>query len=171
MSEREQQLSDLAKLCAQRLLGSQQKLVFAESCTSGLLAATISQNPGISAHFCGSFVTYRESLKIDALGVDPNTLEQHTAVSEQTSGEMLAGAFDRCSESSIGIAITGHLGPNAPGNLDGLVFIAGGFADGSRSVQKRVELQAQNRQQRQYEAAIAAFMQLQSLLSETSADI
>ena len=157
-------LDQTARQCASLLGESQHKLVFAESCTSGLLAATISKVPGISQNFCGSFVTYRESLKIDSLGVQAETLSQFTAVSAQTSTEMLAGALQRCSESTVGLAITGHLGPNAPSELDGQIFIACGTSDDSQVV--NVKLQSQNRQDRQIEAAIAALQQLNSVLAK-----
>lgn len=160
------QLDNTAVQCASLLANSTHKLVFAESCTSGLLAATISKVPGISQHFCGSFVTYRESLKIDSLGVDPETLAKFSAVSAQTSAEMLAGALQRCSESTIGLAITGHLGPNAPVELDGLVFIACGTSADSRV--ERVKLQSKGRQERQIEAAIAALERLNLTLDSTN---
>lgn len=162
----QQQLDDAAQRCASLLATTAHKLVFAESCTSGLLAATISQIPGISQHFCGSFVTYRESLKIDSLGVNPETLSKYTAVSGETSAEMLSGALAKCTESTIGLAITGHLGPNAPAELDGLVFIACGSE--SDSQESKVELLSQGRRDRQLEAAIAALERLNLMLDSST---
>ena len=72
--------------------------------------------------------------------------------------------MQRCTESTVGLAITGHLGPNAPSELDGQVFIAYGTSDDSQVV--NVKLQSQNRQDRQIEAAIAALQQLNSVLAK-----
>ncbi len=160
----EETLVDVAKTLATCLSESDHKLVFAESCTSGLLAATLSRVPGISKHFCGAFVTYRESLKQDALGVSPATLQQHTAVSAQASAEMLDGALSRCSEATLGLAITGHLGPGAPAASDGLVFIACGTI-GETPQELRYQLKASERYERQVEAATVAIEQLHSFLS------
>ncbi|NNE00367.1 MAG: CinA family protein, partial [Pirellulaceae bacterium] len=123
-AELESQLTDTCETCARLLSQTSNKLIFAESCTSGLLAASLSLIPGISNVFCGSYVTYRESLKTDALGVHRETLDQFTAVSRPTTLEMLSGCLDRCTEATVGLAITGHLGPDAPPELDGVVFIA-----------------------------------------------
>ena len=154
----------IAKQCAKRLAETSSKVIFAESCTSGLLAATMSRIPGISQHMCGSFVTYRESLKMDAIGVSASTLQQFTAVSAEASREMLAGALLRCSESTIGLAITGHLGPNAPEDLDGIAYVAcqqKGSDETRREL--RVELESSSRYERQLEAAIAAMAELHQL--------
>ena len=156
-------LSERSAACAKRLLASDEKLILAESCTSGLLAASLSQTPGISKNFCGSFVTYRESLKIDALGVSSETLQAHTAVSAQTSHEMVRGALQRCTEATLALAITGHLGPDAPNDLDGKVFVAIGKRD-SEIEQAFIQLSSGTRQDRQAEAAIAALEQLESWL-------
>ena len=157
------QLARSAEQCARLLSQTSDKLVFAESCTSGLLAATISQIPGISQYFCGSFVTYRESLKVDAIGVSLETLIKFTAVSESTSNEMLAGAISRCSESTLGLAVTGHLGPNAPADLDGRIFIAVGRRN-QAFTSIGIRLTSESRHDRQLESALRAFEQLNSLL-------
>ncbi|QDT13283.1 CinA family protein [Planctomycetes bacterium K23_9] len=149
---------------AQLLASTDSKLVFAESCTSGLLAATLSQLPGISQHFCGSFVTYRESMKSDALGVPPAIIKIHTAVSRQTTASMLEGALQQSSEATVALAITGHLGPNAPADLDGRVFIACQHKNGDAPTELHLKLESSQRTDRQHEAATAAFVELNSLL-------
>ena len=108
-------------------------------------------------------MTYRESLKVDSLGVDPKTLAEFSAVSAQTSTEMLAGALQRCSEATVGLAITGHLGPNAPAQLDGQVFIAFGTNEESQVV--KTNLRSDSRYERQIEAAVEAFERLNAILS------
>ncbi|MGB7343284.1 MAG: nicotinamide-nucleotide amidohydrolase family protein [Pirellulaceae bacterium] len=162
-------LSDVSQRTAQLLSTVDAKLVFAESCTSGLLAATLSQIPGISAHFCGSFVTYRESLKSDALGVDPAILAAHTAVSRKTTRAMVDGALQHCTEATIALAITGHLGPNAPGDMDGVVFVACQTKAMQSPIERRFTLKSQTRMDRQQEAAWKAFAELNSLLESLAA--
>ncbi|HBM38871.1 MAG TPA: damage-inducible protein CinA, partial [Sulfitobacter sp.] len=60
----------------------------AESCTGGMVAAALTDLPGSSAIFDRGFVTYTNAAKIDLLGVSPDTLTAHGAVSEQVALEM-----------------------------------------------------------------------------------
>ncbi|MEL7045914.1 MAG: CinA family nicotinamide mononucleotide deamidase-related protein, partial [Pseudomonadota bacterium] len=64
-------------------------LTSAESCTGGMIAQMITQIPGSSDVFPGAFVTYSNALKSSVLGVAPEVLEQHGAVSEETVRAML----------------------------------------------------------------------------------
>ena len=67
----------------------------AESCTGGMISAALTDIPGSSAVVERGFVTYTNAAKIEMLGVRPDTLEAHGAVSEQVAREMAAGALDR----------------------------------------------------------------------------
>jgi len=82
----------------------------AESCTGGMLAAALTDLPGSSALLDRGFVTYTNAAKIAMLGVSPETLEQHGAVSEQVAEEMARGALQH-SEAQIAVSITGIAGP------------------------------------------------------------
>ena len=82
----------------------------AESCTGGMVAAALTDLPGSSAIFDRGFVTYTNAAKIDLLGVSPDTLTAHGAVSEQVALEMARGAFAR-SGAQIAVSITGIAGP------------------------------------------------------------
>jgi PncC family amidohydrolase len=106
-----------------RLAESQTRLVLAESCTAGLVAARLAQTPGVSAWFCGSAVVYREATKQAWLGVKPETLAAHTAVSSEVAREMAAGALARTAEAHVAASVTGHLGPDAPAGFDGVIFV------------------------------------------------
>ncbi len=101
---------------------NKKKLVLAESCTGGLLAAALTEIPGVSDFFCGSHVVYREGSKQNWLGVKAATLKEYSAVSTQVAEEMVRGALVKTPEADFAGAITGYLGP--AGKKVGLVFIS-----------------------------------------------
>lgn len=102
------------------------KLVLAESCTAGLIAATMGCVPGISNWFCGSFVVYRSGSKSTWLGVPEDLLNDPTVgpVSAVTSEILTQAVLDRTPEADWSLAITGDIGPGAPESTDGICFIA-----------------------------------------------
>lgn len=100
------------------------RLVIAESCTGGLVATSLTSLPGISESFCGSAVVYRWDTKMKWLGVKPETLEKYTDVSVETAREMALGVLKQTPEASLAASITGHLGPAAPQQQDGMICIA-----------------------------------------------
>lgn len=85
-------------------------LVTAESCTGGLVAATITNVPGSSQWFDSGFITYSNAAKQTLLGVPELTLVQRGAVSEETALAMAKGALKR-SRAHISVAVTGIAGP------------------------------------------------------------
>lgn len=97
------QLLDLAQKTSTRL-------TCAESCTGGMLAASLTDLPGSSAMLDRGFVTYTNDAKIELLGVRPETLATHGAVSEDVAGEMAQGALAH-SAAGIAVSITGIAGP------------------------------------------------------------
>ncbi len=82
----------------------------AESCTGGLIAGRLTDVPGSSDAVDRGFVTYSNAAKIEMLGIRPETLEAHGAVSEEIAAEMAAGALAR-SRAGIAVAVTGIAGP------------------------------------------------------------
>lgn len=102
------------------------RLVLAESCTAGMAASTLGKIPGISNHLCGSMVVYRTQTKTDWLGISPTILQdpQIGPVSDQTTDALVHALLEKTPEASIAAAITGHLGPGAPAELDGTIFCA-----------------------------------------------
>jgi nicotinamide-nucleotide amidase len=96
----------------------------AESCTGGQIAARITSIPGSSAWFRGSVVAYDNAVKQSLLGVSPQTLEEHGAVSEATIREMLIGARTALGCDYV-LASSGIAGPGGgtPEKPVGLVWI------------------------------------------------
>jgi nicotinamide-nucleotide amidase len=86
------------------------KLATAESCTGGLVAAKLTEQPGSSEIFECGLVTYSNLSKTQLLGVSERSLEQHGAVSEQVAGEMALGALNGCA-AQLAVSITGIAGP------------------------------------------------------------
>ena len=82
----------------------------AESCTGGLIAGAITDVAGSSAIFDRGFVTYSNAAKVTMLGVLPDTLATHGAVSENVARQMAEGALSR-SAATFAVAVTGIAGP------------------------------------------------------------
>ena len=98
-------------------------LATAESCTGGLIAATLTAIAGSSDVVDRGFVTYSNEAKMELLGVPSALLAEHGAVSEPVARAMAEGALAR-SRADIAIAVTGVAGPGG-GSADkpvGLVW-------------------------------------------------
>lgn len=105
-------------------------LVTAESCTGGGVAQAITMISGSSAWFDRGFVTYSNASKEEMLGVSPDTLEMHGAVSEQTVREMVDGAL-QYSRAQVAVSVSGVAGPTGgtPEKPVGMVWFAWGTND------------------------------------------
>ncbi len=101
-----------------------QCIVLAESCTAGLAAASLGRLPGISRWLAGSAVVYQEQTKVRWLDVSEDLLAAQGAVCQATAEQMATGVLNITPQADVAVAITGHLGPDAPENLDGLVWCA-----------------------------------------------
>ena len=82
----------------------------AESCTGGLIIGRLTDVPGSSDAVDRGFVTHSNAAKGAMLGIRPETLAAHGAVSEEIAAEMAAGALAR-SQAAIAVAVTGIAGP------------------------------------------------------------
>jgi nicotinamide-nucleotide amidase len=109
-------------------------LAVAESCTGGLLAALVTDQPGSSAYFLGGVVAYSDQAKREQLGVDAELLREHGAVSAPVAVAMAEGARSRFG-STLAAGVTGIAGPDSDGSSKpvGLTFVAVSSPDGSAS--------------------------------------
>jgi nicotinamide-nucleotide amidase len=101
----------LAAELGRRLAPRRAFVTAAESCTGGLVAGAITAIAGSSGWFQRGFVTYSNAAKVEMLGVPPETLARHGAVSEETARAMAEGAL-RVSRADYAVAITGVAGPD-----------------------------------------------------------
>jgi len=92
-------------------LGRGLTVALAESCTGGLVAATITDVPGSSGYFLGGVVSYSNEAKAALLDVPHEMLDAHGAVSAQVARAMAAGAQARFG-ASLAASITGVAGPD-----------------------------------------------------------
>lgn len=101
------------------------KLVAAESCTGGLIAAACTSVSGSSDWFERGFVTYSNEAKNECLGVPAPVIERHGAVSEAVVRAMASGAL-KASYAQWSVAVTGIAGPGGavPGKPVGTVWLA-----------------------------------------------
>ena len=93
---------------AQLLAG--RRIATAESCTGGLIASRLTDRPGSSAYVAGGVVAYANEAKTELLGVEPDLIATHGAVSEPVADAMAVGALNRFGADTA-IAITGIAGP------------------------------------------------------------
>ena len=111
-------------------------LSFAESCTGGLLASSITSISGSSKVFNMGLVTYSNNAKIKLLQVPKKTIKKYGAVSHETCLSMVKN-LSKISKANISISITGIAGPNGGSKAKpvGLVYI--GLKKGSKIIVKK----------------------------------
>lgn len=114
------------------------KIVTAESCTGGMIAAALTDIAGSSAVLDRGFVTYSNEAKIAMIGVDPASLTTDGAVSETVARQMAEGAL-RASNADVAISVTGIAGPGGGSAAKpvGLVNFACAGNGVTRNVEKR----------------------------------
>jgi nicotinamide-nucleotide amidase len=107
----EADLTTLAANILDRARASGAKIVTAESCTGGLVAACLTEVPGSSDVVERAFVVYSNVAKIELLGVPAEMIAKHGAVSSEVAKAMVEGAIAK-SYASLAVSITGIAGPS-----------------------------------------------------------
>jgi nicotinamide-nucleotide amidase len=107
MNELDELANRFLQACAQNKILA----ATAESCTGGMIIATLTDIPGSSSMVDRGFITYSNDAKMEMIGVAAATLDAHGAVSLQTAQEMAAGALAR-SHAGIALSVTGIAGPD-----------------------------------------------------------
>ncbi len=100
----------LEEVLIRQLIQNKQTFVTAESCTGGMIGATVTAVPGSSEPYLGGVVTYSNAQKVALCGVSEDTLSEYGAVSKGTACEMAEGIRIRTG-ADIAVSVTGIAGP------------------------------------------------------------
>ena len=124
----------VASATADLLRARRATLAVAESCTGGALSASFTAMAGASDYYLGGVVSYSNDVKVGILGVSPDTLRLHGAVSEQTACEMAEGIRRLCG-ADYALSTTGVAGPTGgtPEKPVGTVWIGLATPHGTRA--------------------------------------
>ncbi|MDR7457186.1 MAG: nicotinamide-nucleotide amidohydrolase family protein, partial [Armatimonadota bacterium] len=123
-----------ARLLVERRL----TLAIAESCTAGLVASRLTEMPGSSAFLLAGYVPYSNEAKVRDLGIAPELIAAHGAVSAEVAAAMAAGVRARA-RADLGLAVTGIAGPSGgtAAKPVGLVYLGLQDASGTRTEELR----------------------------------
>lgn len=183
-------LLEISHQLFESLLSSKNSVVFCESCTAGLAAASLGRFPGASKVLTGSMVVYQTTTKHDWLQLDNAVLDSPEIgpVSDQVTRLLAEQVLKKSSSATIAAAITGHLGPSESiaaydssrtsgtkqqQNQDGTIFVA--VSTREETVCKEFQLQSptpastqdhQARFQRQSEATELLFRSLLQFIDD-----
>lgn len=142
-------------------------LSIAESCTGGLIGGRLTDVAGSSRYFVEGAITYANEAKIKTLGVAPEVIENHGAVSAETAEAMARGMREKAA-TDYAISVTGIAGP-AGGSEEkpvGTVFI--GYADAEKTKSIKIILPG-DRFLIRWRASQAALDYLRRLLEKNAA--
>lgn len=115
------------------------KLATSESITGGHTSHMVCSVPGASEVFLGSVVAYTQECKRELLGVKSETLQQHSAVSEEVCREMVEGLYDRTG-ADLCLSCTGYAGPGGGTEADPVGTVYVGFRSPEKTSVKRISL-------------------------------
>ena len=160
----DRELCELAGQAGRALMAAGWRVATAESCTAGLLAARLTDQPGSSAYVAGAVVAYANEAKVDVLGVDPALIDAHGAVSQEVAEAMAAGALRRFGADTA-VAITGIAGPGGgtAAKPVGTVWFCVMLADGT-TVSRPVRLPGERADIRERSTTVAMHLLRRTLL-------
>jgi nicotinamide-nucleotide amidase len=154
-----------------RLLEKRWQFALAESCTGGLIAATLTEFPGSSRYLYGGWVVYSNHAKYDWLEVSPYDLEGSGAVSEPVVRGLLQGIFTR-SPARLAMAVSGVAGPDGGSAAKPVGTVWCGVAErGGQALVRRFQFDGDRQGVRSGAACACGLMLLELLkLQEISID-
>ena len=155
-------VADLTKTLAAILLSRNWTVSLAESCTGGLVCATLTELAGSSEWFERGYITYSNEAKNECLGVPSQLIESHGAVSEQVAKAMAEGARIN-SGSNVAISITGVAGPSGGSAEKPVGTVCFGWATESQTLTKTMHFDG-DRQTIRQQATEFALAELIALL-------
>ena len=125
------EIEGLARKVIDTFTQKKKKIVTAESCTGGLIAAILTTVPGSSAVLERGFISYSNEAKVDLLGVPPDMIDMKGAVSAEVATAMAQGALEY-SLADVAVSVTGIAGPGGgtPEKPVGLVYFGLATKDG-----------------------------------------
>ena len=153
--------TDLTKTLAEILLSRNWTVSLAESCTGGLVSATLTKLAGSSEWFERGYITYSNEAKTECLDVPAQLIESHGAVSEPVAKAMAEGARIN-SRSNVAISITGIAGPSG-GTIEKPVgTVCFGWATENQTLTKTIHFDGDRQAVRQQatEFALTEFIAL-----------
>ena len=127
----------MEEVVGQLLTKQHRSVALAESCTGGLIGHRLTQVPGSSIYMDRGVICYSNRAKVELLGVRPELIEQHGAVSAEVAAAMATGVRER-SGVSVGLSVTGIAGPGGGTTAKpvGLVYIGLNADDGTSLVKE-----------------------------------
>ena len=133
------EIQTLARLVIDDARERSLRLVTAESCTGGMVAAAICSIPGASDVFERGFVAYTNRAKQEMLGVSGDLIADLGAVSEPIARMMAEGAVEN-SHAHVSVAITGVAGPGGGTPMKPVGTVHFATARANQSVHHRMEM-------------------------------
>ena len=153
---------DLTKTLAEILLSRNWTVSLAESCTGGLVSATLTELAGSSEWFERGYITYSNEAKTECLDVPAQIIESHGAVSEPVAKAMAEGARIN-SGSNVAISITGIAGPSGGTAEKPVGTVCFGWATENQTLTKTMHFDGERQAVRQ-QATEFALTELIALL-------
>ena len=146
-----------------KLIKKKIRISFAESCTGGMLASSITSVSGASKIFSLGLITYSDQAKIKLLKVNKNTIKKYGAVSYECCLAMVNN-LSKISEANINVSVTGIAGPNGGTKHKpvGLVYI--GVKKGNKTLIKKNFFKSKKRKLIQKNTVKKAFELINSLI-------